>query len=132
MTFREDVWNLCRRVWNLVEPMIEHGLISVLLACITFLISRLLVGLASHERGADIRGAESYFYGLVVVLYAIHAGGVLFVRIVKVIAEEVQRPSAALAALPAAPGARTGGERGAGADMTEPARSGTRRRRRQR
>jgi hypothetical protein len=133
MTFREGVWNLCRRVWNLVEPMIEHGLISVLLACITFLVSRLLVALASDERAADMRGAESYFYGLVVVLYAIHAGGVLLVRIARVIAEEVQRPQgAAVAALPLAPGPPADVERVAGPDLPDPARPGHMRRRRER
>ena len=92
MTLPGGARHLAGRVWNLIEPLIEHGLISILIAFIMFLVSRALETLASSERVADIHEVEGAGYSLVALLYILHMSGVLFIRIVKVIVKEAERP----------------------------------------
>jgi hypothetical protein len=112
MTLARGALHLAGRVWNLIEPMIEHGLIAILVACIIFLVSRVLEILVGGTAGRYIHAFEAFCYTVVTLLYMLHALSILSIRLVRDTFQEVRRPAGTRPALGSllryVPGRRTG------------------------
>lgn len=93
MTLTTGARHLGGRVWNLVEPIIEHGLIAVLAACIIFLVSRVVETLVGGPAGRYIHAFEAFCYTVVSFLYMLHALSILSIRLVRDIFKEVRHRS---------------------------------------